>query len=205
MAIGDNYITPEQFRDWFKLNKPDDGNDESIATVVAAISREIERHCGRQFNLAATATARVYNPTSRYSLVMDDVSTSAGFILKTDEDGDGVFETTWDPADYELTPRDGVQYGVDGWPYWIVKAVGSKRFRYSQRANVQITAQWGWAEVPDPVFQAAKLMAADSFEMRNARLGVAGSDSFGSIIRLRDNGIACQKLKTYRRGKVLVA
>jgi len=205
MALGDLYITNAELRSYMKLDKPGDGNDGVINDVVAAVTQEINRHCGRQFQLASTATARVFSPLNQHALIMDDVSSATGFILKTDEDNDGVFETTWDAADYELSPLNQVQYGQEGWPYFVVKAVGQKYFRYSRRVNVQITAKWGWSAVPAPVKQAAKIMAADAFQLKDARLGLAGSDTFGQVIRVKDSGIACAKLKSYRRGRLLVA
>lgn len=197
MSIGDNYITADHVKQWMSLQGTE--YDVLIEDVCSAISREIEDYCHRQFNKETAATARVYSPLVQHIAIVEDFYTATGLIVQTDDDGDGVYENTWSASDYELRPLNGVRNGRTGFPYWEIRArrSGTKRFTYSPNANLQVTAKWGWNAVPDNVFQAAKLLAADAFQLKDQRLGIAGSDQFGTIVRVRDNMIAKNKLKSY--------
>jgi hypothetical protein len=47
-------------------------------------------------------------------------------------------------------------------------------------------------------------MAAETFQLKDAPLGVAGMDAFGSALRVRDNAMAASKLAPYVRDRFLV-
>jgi len=55
---------------------------------------------------------------------------------------------------------------------------------------------------PADVKQACKVLASDAFQYKDTRMGVAGADQFGTVIRVKDSGIACVLLKEYVRGRV---
>lgn len=203
MAIGDNYISTQDLADYMTIQGA--SYDARITSVCSAVSREIEDFCHRQFNQASAASARVFRPTDRDTVYVDDFLTTVGLIVKTDDNCDGTFSTTWDPADFEVRPLGGLRNGVDGWPFYEIGAVKSRRFHWARRGNVQITAQWGWSEVPAPVIESALMLAADTFQVKDSRFGVAGSDQFGNVTRVRDNVVATNKLNRYVRNKVYVA
>lgn len=207
MAIGDNYITSDQVKGWISLDPGETKWDVIIEDVVTSISRDIEDYCHRQFNDSGAVSPRIYKALDRECVLVDDFWTTEGFILQSDDDNDGVFETTWDSTEYELTPLNGIRNGQLGWPYWCItrRHNSQHRFHFSNVAQVQVTAQWGWENVPDSVIQAAKIMAADTFQLKDARLGVAGSDQFGSVVRVKDSGMACKRLKNYVVRSALVA
>lgn len=203
MAIGDDYITSAELKAYMGLEI--NTYDALLADAISSTSREIEDFCHRQFHTAGAATARVYQPLDPARVFVDDFHTAVGLIVETDDDNDGIFETVWAASDYELRPLNGVRNGQPGWPYWEIAAVGSKRFTGSCRANVRVTADWGWAAIPEPVRQAAFILASDTFQLKDQRLGIAGSDQFGQIVRVRDNQLAASKLKHYVRQKAYVA
>ncbi|MFG3137701.1 head-tail connector protein [Streptomyces sp. NPDC048211] len=203
MAIGDDYISTEELKTYMAIQS--DMYDALIANAISSASREIEKYTHRQFNSAGSATARVFQPEVAYRLHVDDFHTNAGLVIETDDSDDGTFGTLWDVGDYELTPYNGTMNGLPGWPFTGITAVGQKRFRWSRRASVRVTANWGWAEVPDDVKQACFILASDTFQLKDARMGIAGSDQFGQIVRVRDNQIAQNKLRAYVRGSVFVA
>lgn len=204
MALGDSYVTPAELKDY--MSYQGSAQDARITSVCAAVSREIEDWCHRQFNQATAATTRIFEPTGPHLTVVDDFFTTSGLVIASDDNGDGVFETTWVAADYELRPLNGVRNGLPGWPFWQIKAVGlSKCFHSTRNANVQVTAQWGWTAIPDPVKEAALMLAADTFQTKDSRFGIAGSDQFGNVTRVRDNVVAQAKLRHYCRQKVFVA
>src|SRR5574337_968199 len=103
MAIGDNYIQLAEIKDYMGLEITTE--DARATAVCAAASRAVEDYCHRQFNQAATATARVYQPLSRFTCVVDDFFTTSGLVVSSDDDDDGVFETMWTVgSDYQVRP-----------------------------------------------------------------------------------------------------
>lgn len=205
MAIGDDYVTLDEVKRW--TNYQGDDKDDIFQYVISSVTADIEDWCHRQFNDAGVASARVYSPINHHRCVVDDFWTTDGLIIQTDDDGDGMFETTWDTSEFELRPLNGVRNGRPGWPYWEIRprpftGANIRRFHYSDIANVQVTARWGWQSVPENVKQAARMLCADTFSLKDNRLGIAGSDEFGTVIRVRDNLLARQKLSRYARGRL---
>ncbi|MET8557959.1 head-tail connector protein [Streptomyces sp. NPDC004959] len=197
MAIGDNYLTRDELKAYMGLET--NATDDEVDAAISSASREIERHCRRQSNDAETATARRYRPSDPYSLAVDDFWTADGFKLETDQ-GDGAWAEV--PAtEYELSPLNRMVNGLP-WTYWRVDLVGSVSL---SAGPVRVTARWGWESVPADIRQAMKMLASDTFQLRDSRMGVAGSDQFGTIVRVRANGLVEAKLKHYVRSKVLVA
>lgn len=159
-------------------------NDRALELAIEAASRAIEQHCGRKFSADTTATARVFEPMSAWLCQVDDISSTTGLIVKTDEDDDGVFEQTWTTSDYSLQPLNGV---VDGqtWPYTRIAAtLGDYLFPVTTvRPPVQVTARWGWpGGTPATVEQACLIQASMTYRSVDAPFGVAG---FGDIGVLR--------------------
>lgn len=201
MALGANYATLEQLKLRLEMTRGDD--DNRLNAALAAASRGIEKFCGRQFNLADSASARVYRPTSHCLCMVDDFASLT--TLKTDDSDTGTFGTTWSTTDYELAPLNGVVDGEAGWPYWRIKAVGySKRFYCYQRATVQVTATWGWPAVPAPVTEACLIAAVELVKLKDTPFGVGGYGDFG-IVRVRENPFTARMLAPYQRNSVLVA
>ena len=204
MALGDPYATPDDLKARFDIATSDTVDDTRLGEALASVSREIEAYCERQFNTDASATARVFRPRSSGVVVVDDFHTTTGLVVATDEDGDGVYETTWDAADYQLEPLNGIVSGQSGWPFRRIVAVGSRPFRCDRRPSVQVTAEWGWAAVPAPVKEACLISAAEMFKLGDAPFGVAGFGEFGPV-RVRMNSRAQSLLAPYRLHPVLVA
>lgn len=205
MAIGDPYATLAELKDYLKLTGTTEFDDRLTDALLSA-SREVERYCNRQFNQVTSATSRVYRPGSLSKVMSDDFYSTTGFALETDPGGDGTFGVLWTDADYELSPDNGIVDGQPGWPYWKIEAVRGLYFpinNYGKRSTVRVTAKWGWAAVPAPVKQATLIMAAETYSLKGAPLGVAGFGDFGPI-RVRDNKMASAKLMRYRRNAVLV-
>lgn len=203
MALGDSYATLAELKT--RLDIADTTDDDRLTASLASASREIEAWCGRQFNDAGAASARVFPATGCTLAVVDDFSTTTGLIVATDGDDDGTYETTWASSDYELAPLNGVVAGLSGWPYWRIRAVGSWTFPTGhRRAVVQVTARWGWTAVPTPVKEACLMIAAETFKIGDAPFGVAGFGEFGAV-RVRMNTRAQSLLAPYQRDPILVA
>lgn len=203
MALGDNYATLGELKTY--MNLADETQfDALLSDALDSSSREIEKFCKRQFNDAGAATARVFDPVSPRRVFVHDFHTTTGFVLKTDEDDDGVFEKTWTAADYELRPLGGVRSELTGWPYWEIRATGRNglTFPKHEAASVEATARWGWSAVPEPVRRACLILAAKTHNMKDAPLGVAGMGEFG-VVRVVDDRVAAAKLRHYMK-RILV-
>lgn len=203
MALGDPYITLAELKSYMGLETSE--KDAIVQDSIDAAQEAIDEYCKRQFNDAGQATARKFSPNDPGLCFVDDFHTEAGFLLRTDDDDDGNYESQWGGEDYELRPLNALEK-VPARPLWQIYAVGNQfRFRDTRHANVQVTARWGWAAVPSNVRQAAFILGSDNFQLKDSRLGLAGSDQFGQIIRVRDNKMAESKLKPFRRKGILVA
>lgn len=202
MALGDPYITVADWKAYVKI--ADAVDDNEIQDVIGSVSAEINTHTGRQFQDAATATARVYRTEDTGLIYVDDFHTTTGLIIKTDDDADGTYETTWTSDEYQLEPLNGIVEGVTGWPYWVVRAIDERQFPMAAngRALIQVTARWGWASVPKPVKQACRILASETFGLKDTKYGVAGFGDFG-VVRVKDNPMAMSKLEPYCRTPVL--
>lgn len=202
MAIGDNYASPQDLKSYLSI--PDGKDDIEVTMALGSVSRAIEQFCGRQFNLETAASARVYYPDRFDFVTIDDFYTTSGFVLATDEDGDGVYETTWDSANYELQPLNGIVDGWAGWPYYKIRGIRqSFPINGCERAPIQVTAKWGWAAVPGPVHQACLILGAEALKLKESVFGVGGYGQFG-IIKVRDNPIAARCLMPYAVNRLLV-
>lgn len=194
MAIGDSYATLPALKSRYDI--ADTLDDDRLTAALAAASREIEAHCGRQFNDAGATSARRYMPAPGCLALVDDFHTDAETV-EVSTDG-----LTWSPwtaeTDYVLTPLDGVVEGQPGWPYWRIIAHRGRRFTCDSRPTLRVTARWGWPAVPAPVAEACLLIASESFKMADAPFGVAGFGEFGPV-RVRMNSRAASLLAPYRR------
>lgn len=200
MAIGDPYVSLDELKDYLKMTGKDQ-YDDVLQDALASVTTEIEAKCNRQFNRATDASQRSYYPDSHCVAKVHDfyVTTDLAVALN------GV--TLVQDTDFELQPLDGVVDGKPGWPYWVIKLINGRRFNRSANlggAPLKVTARWGWAAVPAPIKQATMIMAAETFQIKDAPFGVAGMDAFGSALRVRDNAMAASKLSPYVRDRYLV-
>lgn len=207
MALGDPYATLAQLKT--RLNISDTNDDTALTSALAAASRAIEGYCGRQFNDAGSASARVYYPDDLVTVTVDDFSTTAGLIVAADYSNAGTYSTVISASNYQLEPLNNVFDGTPGWPYYRIRAIqtwyplliASVGF---PRTAIQITAQWGWSAVPNPVVEACLMLAEETFKMKDAPFGVAGFSNYGAV-RVRDNPKVDSLLARYMRAPIQVA
>lgn len=150
MAATHGYVTSELIRARGGFDAVDTA---TLDAAITAASRVIDQHCARRFWADDTATARVYEAEEFYELTVDDFHTTTGLVVKTDDDNDGTFETTWTrDTDFYLEPVNGIRDGIEGWPYYEIEGLRTRAFpTVGWRPRVQVTAKWGWAAVPDVV------------------------------------------------------
>lgn len=208
MALGDSYCTLAEMRSRVGItDATNTTEDTKLTEAAAAASRGIEGATHRQFNLASSATARLFYPDNECHTKVYDIASVSNLAIKTDTAGDGTYATTWASTDYQLEPLDGIVDGQIGWPWWTIRAVGNQRFICgwpTQRAPLQVTAIWGWAAVPAPVKEATLILAEEIYSLKNTPFGSGGVTQFG-IMRARENPAVLIRIMPYILEPVMVA
>lgn len=209
--LTDRLVTEDDLKEILGITDAVDDNHLTMAADAA--TQMVQAYCDRHFVQQSTVSARTYVASTPWLIEVDDISTATGLIIKTDEDEDGVFETTWSASDYQLEPLNG-KLGGQNWPYTRIRAIKSREFPFDYgQALVQVTARWGWANpaaaadyLPHPVSEAARIQGVSIFKSADAPLGIAGFGDIG-IMRLRQamHPVAMALLAPYRREQVQVA
>ena len=179
MAITNGYATLSDVKAALRIT--DTVDDSLLEISIEAASREIDGWCERVFT-SSTAT-RIYRPTDVFTVDVDDLQSIT--TLKTDSDGSGVFDVTWESTDYQLNPLNGLAGGIST-PYTQVRAIGQYLFPIyeprnvnSNEASVQINGVWGWASVPTAVKQACIILSMRQFKRYDSPTGVMGFGDLG--------------------------
>ena len=206
MTITNGYATRNQVKAALRIGTADTIDDDLIDNCVGAASRLIDGYCNRRFWQTGTAEARVYQAEDSFYCSIDDIAGTA-LTLRTSSQSDGTFDVTWKVSDYQLEPLNGNLDGLT-WSYDKIRAVGDYLFptvnaNYGEQALVQVTAVFGWPEVPEPVTQATIIQASRIFKRYDSPLGVAGFGDLGAIrvSRYLDPDMA-QLVEPYRRMRI---
>ena len=143
-----SYVSLDVFKGEGVMNIAGDGGNGRLLSLLEGVSRMVDRYCNRHFYVLE-ATRRFDGDGGERLLVPDLVSIDEGG-LRTDDDMDGVFETTWEPGEYVLLPLNadpGSRGNPGSRPYTSVAVsgrAGSARRWPSGAATVQSAGQWGW-------------------------------------------------------------
>lgn len=193
MAITNGYATLAEVKAVLRLT--DSTDDTLLENTIEGASRRIDGFCGTFFY----QTAQVINiyPINEYRLSFPDASSVT--YIKTDNDGDGTYETTWTlNTDYQLEPLD---YALQNRPYRRATAIGAKTypiFFLPDAPGVQLSATFGWPAVPDDVREACILLSIRGFARYNAALGVVGFNDMAIQVRAIDPDVR-DLLSPYRK------
>lgn len=181
MTANSNYCTALDVQDFLSIEVSDD--DARIAAIITAVSRAIDQHCGQFFSKETSATARSFHATSRYRLWVPPFHTTSGLVVKTDTSDVGTFNQTWTvTTDYVAEPPGGYDSAGLAVSYHAISATGYRCFPVdSTRPRVEVTAQWGWAEVPPAVSEAAIIKAGRLLRRADSPEGTLGSPEFGVV------------------------
>lgn len=205
MALGDLYVPVAELKHYVGIEVTNTAEDTKLEWALQSTTVGINKICGRQFNQAGVVSSRRYYPATDRKVLVHDFHTEVGLVVATDEDDDGIFETVWSTSDYQLEPLDGIVDDEIGWPFYRIRAVGSRRFPMrGLRASVRVSIDWGWAAVPEPVKTATRIVAEETWKLADAPFGFAGFAEFG-VMRVRDNQMAMTKIGPYQRDPVKMA
>lgn len=179
MAITNGYITLAGLKNYLKID--DSVEDTLLEQIIESASRSIDRIANRRFYLDATATARTYRPIGNLRVIVDDIGTTSGLILKTDPNSSGVYQTTFTlNTDYIVEPTNSL---AKGRPVTYLTIVGSTALSLPVNywPQVEVTARWGWPSVPDDIEQATYILSADLYKRKDSIGGVLGLSELGAI------------------------
>jgi hypothetical protein len=176
------YLTVAEFKNRIDAVSVTWSDAESTAAerIIEAVSRNIDRHCGRFFYTTATGTVKYYQADDGAYVCVDDLVSIDTSGLTTDEDGDRTYETTWAATDYDLTPYNAAAVGD---PYTELCTTPAGRYSFPTIAKgVKITGSWGWPTTPPEVVEACFLEAARTWQHAHSPSGVSASSELGSWI-----------------------
>ncbi|GAA2092334.1 hypothetical protein [Actinomadura alba] len=169
-----------------------------IEKAISAASRAVDKHTGRRFWPDPAPTVRAYKTTGCSTVRVHDISTLTGLVVKTDPAGDGSWATTWAASDYQMEPLNA---DADGGSYawWDIVSLLGAFPAARRRPSLQVTARFGWSQVPDQVTEATILKAVGLFRRKDAPFGVAGFGEFGAIRITREDADVVDLLAPFRR------
>jgi hypothetical protein len=185
MAITNGYATLAQAKTFLSII--DSVDDTLLESLIESASRSIDRIANRRFYIDAAASARKYRASSPVFLFTDDISGTSGLIVKVDEDGDGVFETTFTlDSDYVMDPLTAPSLNR---PFTQITIVSNTNtfpifpglFSNGLRPGIEVTAKWGWPAVPDDIETACLILTADLYKRKDSPGGVLGLGDLGAI------------------------
>lgn len=159
MALSDAYATPQQYRQAIGKQTADD--DAQIKQDLEATSRYWDGYLHRPMGFAqdASAVARIYYPRrgrdgkGSHVLLVDDIASTSGLVVKVDTDDDGDFDdedALTITTDYELHPLNAA-LGAEAEPWNMIVRKGA--LGWSLGLRIQVTAIGGWPAVPALVRQ----------------------------------------------------
>lgn len=200
------YATLAELRAYVGIPVLDTADDVSLALALDAATSQVDHYCDRTFTADGAPTVRVYTASDFDRVEIDPVSTLTGLVVKTDENDDGTFETTWTiNTDFRVEPANAVSAGE---PWTRLVSLGTRWFpRLQYRPGVQVTAAFGWpgGVAPAAVKQATLILATKLWKRKDAPFGVAGSVEFGSEVRILAGDMDAERLlKPYRRAWYVV-
>lgn len=194
MSIENGYATLDEIKAVLRLT--DNADNALIEQAIEGASRRIDGYCNRFFYQTAQTPISLYARFS-YQLTVQDMS-STNITVKIDSDGDGTFETTLTQnTDYVLMPTNAF---LTDRPYTLIMMSGGKSFPLFNQPDlpgVQVTAPWGWPEVPYDVREACILLSIRGFARYNAALGVVGFGDMALQVRAVDPDVR-DMLQSYR-------
>ena len=157
-------------------------DDLNLIAAIDAVSRAIDYRFDNSTFYARTET-RYYTPSFGDILFLPDDLLSIT-TLKTDDDGDSVYENTWTTTDYWLEPANAL-LGPVVEPYRQIRIndnQGNYTFPVGVRRSVEIVGSWGFstaANRPPQITQACLLWSHRVWKRKTAVFGIAGAAALG--------------------------
>ena len=145
-----SYITLQTIKSPGVLDIRDDDHDVRLLSLIESVSRAIDGYCRRHFYVLRAT--RLFDGDGSATLRPSELVSIDPGGLATDDDRDGVFETSWSESDYVLQPTNADPTGGhdSSRPYWKVSASAgilqknrNRKFPSGSR-TVRISGEWGF-------------------------------------------------------------
>lgn len=176
------------------LTNTDD--DVELQRALDTASRQIDHLCSRTFEAAGAATPRYFSPWydtygGRWRLAVDDFQTDTDLELFSWTDADEAWTT---PIDGPFTYLP-INAAAKGMPWNEIVLPGSVSLPHpdwhgwaSEDSSdyIQVTARWGWTELPEQVVEACLLQASRLQKRRDAVFGIIAAPDGSAQTRLQD-------------------
>ena len=200
MAIANGYASLAQIKAALRISAGDATDDALLEMAVESASRLIDAYCGRNFLLGGTAT-RYYNTDDPYVVQIDDARSITAVRTSSSENGvfDISFNMTARTGDIQAEPINDYVGGLV-WPFTRLRAIGDYVFPVDKENTVEVTAVFGFPNIPVTVTQATILQSSRIFARLQSPLGVAGFGDMGimRVGRSLDPDVS-QLIEGYRR------
>lgn len=178
MAVTDAYATKDEYK--AVILKADALDDTAITDELAGQSRFLDLRMGRHFNRDEAVVPKIYYPQGHHSgnpeaenpwlyskgsneLVVDDIASKTGLVIKIDDNRDGSFagETALATTDYELWPLNADK-GAEARPWRKIRLLRSgTRGWWPCGSAVEVNAIGGWpVATPKAISRATIYLAA---------------------------------------------
>ena len=182
MAITNGYASLDDARRQAGvLSTADTADDARLEAIVTAVSRHIDNWTGRRFYQSTADEVRYFTAECDERVDVGDLISVTS--LRTDYNGDRVYESTWSTSDYELEPVNA-RYMPQPEPYSHIYATPAADYSFPAglRRGVQVTGRWGYSTaVPDVVREACLIQVGRLFRRRDSPFGVAGTIDQGTV------------------------
>lgn len=194
MTVASLYLSTADFK--ARTRSATAANDAAIAAVLASASREIDRWTGRWFGQDGsemTAAVRYASLPGCQSDVrpfptwqpwsgdtrLDIPDTVSLTEVATDQDGDGIYETVWDAAEYLLRPGNAAALGE---PYTQLRTTQAATHTFPTGPDaIRLTGVFGWPAVPDTIVEVCFLIANRLKSLWDAPFGLSGGGEMGAL------------------------
>lgn len=141
------YVTVDTIKSASALDILGTGDDTRLRRIIEGTSRQIDSYSNRRF--FQLSVARIFDSEGGQSLLIPDLVSIDSNGVKTDDNKDRTFETTWAVSDYLTEPANADPTGGHdaARPYTrliVDTDSGSKTDWPQGRRTVQVAGAWGF-------------------------------------------------------------
>lgn len=143
--MANTYVTLDVLKGPSALNITGSGDDARLLAMAEGVSGLVDRYCNRHFYVVRAT--RLFDGSGTKLLLPDLVRIDDGGV-RSDDVGDGTFDTAWGEGDYVLLPANADPEGAGSMarPYTSIEVSGrgARHAWPAGRGTVQIAGEWGW-------------------------------------------------------------
>jgi hypothetical protein len=192
-----------------RLSIENDNHDYEVQLAIQATTNWITSYCSQHFY--QVQEARGFFPYDLFEIKIDPLVSVTEVNLSFQgamSGGQPVYDTTWGDDMYILYINDNDfnenSLGIPR-PYTRIQVAGSPGpisifpvwWPFTPKQRIQIVGTWGWPVVPPAVNQAALMLAADMYKMKDSPFGIANFGDFN--MRVQSNPLVVELLRPYVR------